>query len=254
MKRLIWVLIFLLAVCFVSCVSQGKSTDDLDKQIEQLETEIKQLEAELKEDEKMYEVYRMLYSAGSAPIEKEKETHLTILSGKVFRMRVGIKEAKRKIESLRRENNPQDVFKVTRVIDGNTIVFENGEKVRLIGVNCFPNKKGKEVDEAIKAWKETGYTERTILMIGEKGTKFVKKLCGNKEVRLEYDETKRDKYGRLLAYVYLPDGKLLNEEIILEGRGGYYDKYPFSKEMMKRFREAQKKALIKFHIRQEYEE
>ncbi len=46
-------------------------------------------------------------------------------------------------------------------------------------------------------------------------------------MRLEFDWQKRDKYGRLLAYVYLPDGTFLNAEIIKQGYGFAYTKYPF---------------------------
>ena len=38
-------------------------------------------------------------------------------------------------------------------------------------------------------------------------------------VRIELDVQARDKYGRLLAYVYLPNGKMLNEEIVKAGYG-----------------------------------
>jgi micrococcal nuclease len=41
-------------------------------------------------------------------------------------------------------------------------------------------------------------------------------------VRLEYDQTTRDRYGRLLAYLYLPDGRCVNAEIIREGSGFAY--------------------------------
>jgi micrococcal nuclease len=55
-----------------------------------------------------------------------------------------------------------------------------------------------------------------------------RKMVEGKEVRLEYDWQKRDKYGRLLAYVYLKDGTFLNAEIIKQGYGFAYTKYPFN--------------------------
>ncbi len=36
-------------------------------------------------------------------------------------------------------------------------------------------------------------------------------------MKLEFDVEKRDRYGRLLAYMYLPDGRMLNEEIVKAG-------------------------------------
>ena len=46
-------------------------------------------------------------------------------------------------------------------------------------------------------------------------------------VRLEYDGTRKDPYGRTLAYVYLEDGTHLNAKIIKQGWGRAYLKYPF---------------------------
>lgn len=47
----------------------------------------------------------------------------------------------------------------------------------------------------------------------------MKELVSGLSVRLEYDREKKDKYGRTLAYVYLPDGRCLNEEIIRRAMG-----------------------------------
>ena len=46
-------------------------------------------------------------------------------------------------------------------------------------------------------------------------------------VRLEYDWQDRDKYGRLLAYVYLMDSTFLNAEIIRQGYGHAYTRFTF---------------------------
>ena len=51
-------------------------------------------------------------------------------------------------------------------------------------------------------------------------------MVEGKEVRLEYDWQKRDKYDRLLAYVYLKDGTFLNAEIVKQGYGHAYTKFP----------------------------
>ena len=50
----------------------------------------------------------------------------------------------------------------------------------------------------------------------------------------------RDRYGRLLRYVYLPDGTLLNALIVSEGYGFAYTKYPFRR--MKEFRRLERTA------------
>lgn len=83
----------------------------------------------------------------------------------------------------------------TQVVDGDTIYLDNGEKVRFVGVNT--PERGVE-----------GY-------IASKN--FVQKLCLNKEVGLDIDDSKHsDKYGRTLAVVIV-DGKNLNEMLLKEG-------------------------------------
>jgi micrococcal nuclease len=65
-------------------------------------------------------------------------------------------------------------------------------------------------------------------------------MVEKKQVRLEYDWQKRDKYGRLLAYVYLEDGTFLNAEIIKQGYGFAYTKYPF--KYLEEFRQYEREA------------
>ena len=107
------------------------------------------------------------------------------------------------------------------VIDGDTIkVVYKGEveKVRLIGVDT--PEKGQPGYKAAKA--------------------FATRMVKGKTVRLELDLTLRDRYGRLLAYVYLPDGRMLNAEIVKQGYGHAYTRYPF--KYIDEFRQYEKEA------------
>jgi len=74
---------------------------------------------------------------------------------------------------------------VERVIDGDTLMLTNGEEVQLIGIKAPEDEKmGQWATEAVKGIIKPG-----------------------QEVRLEFDVQERDKYGRLLAYVYIqPEG------------------------------------------------
>lgn len=104
---------------------------------------------------------------------------------------------------------------VSRVIDGDTAVINISgvdERVRLIGIDTPETKReGSPVEYC-----------------GPESTKFTAALLDGKKVRLEYDAEKRDKYGRLLAYVYttgkLSDGTAIevfaNAEIIASGYAG----------------------------------
>lgn len=119
---------------------------------------------------------------------------------------------------------PQERLFVVRVIDGDTIKLSNGEKVRLIGVDT----------------PETVHPSKPVEYFGREASKFTKQLCEGKTVRLEYDWQKTDKYGRTLAYIYLTDGRLVNAEIIKEGYGFAYTKFPF--KYLEEFRQYEREA------------
>ena len=108
---------------------------------------------------------------------------------------------------------------VTKIVDADTVYCSKGygkeHKVRLIGIDAPESKKNpKTYSDA----ERTGESVESIIELGKKSTAFVKnRLPVGTEVRLELDVQQRDKYGRTLAYVYLPDGTMLNELIVREG-------------------------------------
>lgn len=87
---------------------------------------------------------------------------------------------------------------VKRVIDGDTIELENGEKVRFIGVDT------PESTTQIEAY-------------GKEAANFTKSLLEDKKVWFKYDVGKTDKYGRTLAYVYTENGTFVNALLVAEG-------------------------------------
>lgn len=98
-----------------------------------------------------------------------------------------------------------------RVIDGDTIELEGGERVRLIGVDT----------------PESVDPRRPVEYFGKEAASFTRRQAQSKTVRLEFDHETVDRYGRTLAYVYLEDGSLLNGEIIRQGYGHAYTRFPF---------------------------
>jgi len=77
----------------------------------------------------------------------------------------------------------------------------NGERVRYIGINS------PEIDHDKQKAQPFGYAART----------FNKQMVLNRKIRLEFDLERQDRYGRLLAYVFLPDGIFLNERLLQNG-------------------------------------
>ena len=112
----------------------------------------------------------------------------------------------------------------TRVVDGDTIIVEKIGKVRLIGVDT----------------PETKHPKKPVEYFGKEASAFTKRMVEGKKVRLEYDWQRKDKYRRTLAYVYLEDGTFLNAEIIKQGYGYAYTKYPF--KYLEQFRKYEKEA------------
>jgi micrococcal nuclease len=83
---------------------------------------------------------------------------------------------------------------VKRVIDGDTIELEDGTSIRLVGVNT-PEPKDSYYQEA---------------------KKFTEKLVGGKKVTFQYDAYTSDRFGRVLAYVFIGD-KNLSVELVKNG-------------------------------------
>lgn len=125
-------------------------------------------------------------------------------------------------EQANQKSLPKDLVEaqVLRVIDGDTIVVNiNGteEKVRLIGVDTPESRLNSR---AYLQEKKLGKDAEVIVELGKKAKEFSSSILQTtQKVFLEFDVQQRDKYGRLLAYVYLPDGKMLNKEIICNGYG-----------------------------------
>ncbi len=114
--------------------------------------------------------------------------------------------------------NYDDIL-VTRVVDGDTLRLENGERVRLIGIDT------PEVHESAKLYRDarrTGQDAAVIRKLGKQASNFTRGLVEGKRVRLEFDVEKRDRYERLLAYVYLKDGTFVNAEIVKQGYASPY--------------------------------
>ncbi len=107
---------------------------------------------------------------------------------------------------------------VSYVVDGDTIVVQRGvrtEKVRLIGIDT---PESKENSKAFRDAERKGSDISVIISQGKKATSFLRGIIKKGDsVSLEFDVVERDKYGRLLAYVYLGDGRLLNELIVKSG-------------------------------------
>lgn len=114
------------------------------------------------------------------------------------------------------EKSKDELCYVGRVVDGDTLKMSDGERVRLIGVDT---PELHYSDKLLRDAKDSGKSIKAIQAMGQKASDFTKSLVDGKKVRLEFDVKRRDRYGRLLAYVYLEDGTFVNAKIVEEGYG-----------------------------------
>ena len=125
---------------------------------------------------------------------------------------------------------PPDTYRVIKVVDGDTVdILMNGSttRLRLIGLDT----------------PETVDPRKPVQCFGLAASDTAKELLTGKAVRIEMDPSQGtlDKYGRTLAYIFLPDGRLFNEFMIAEGYGHEYT-YRIPYAYQSEFKAAEKKA------------
>ncbi len=137
-------------------------------------------------------------------------------------------------------------FKVTKIVDGDTLEVQKENKnesgivsiekykVRLLGINT----------------PESVDPRREVECFGKEASEYAKKNFLGETVKLETDDTqsKYDKYNRLLAYVFLEDGQMLNRKLIANGYAYEYtyDKaYKYQKDFkdIQRFSKSENRGL-----------
>jgi endonuclease YncB( thermonuclease family) len=106
----------------------------------------------------------------------------------------------RLVEQIGPERHPDDRFTVVRVIDGDTVELLGGDRLRLLGVDT-PERDEPLFDEA---------------------RQFLVELALGRSLELEFAGSRRDRYGRLLAFAYVDDSVLVNKVIIENGLGYLY--------------------------------
>lgn len=109
------------------------------------------------------------------------------------------------------EEGVEHYYRVVHVVDGDTIDVDidgQKERVRLLGIDT----------------PETVDPRRKVECFGVEASKKMKELVSGRSVKLEADSTQanRDKYNRLLRYVYLKDGTFINKVLV---RDGFADRF-----------------------------
>lgn len=126
-------------------------------------------------------------------------------------------------EDVNTEFNVEGV-KVTKVIDGDTIEIEGGQRIRYIGIDA----------------PETVHPTKTVDCYGKESSNKNKEIVEGKIVRLEKDISETDKYRRLLRYVFVDD-IFVNDYLVRQGFASA-SSYPPDIKYQDQFRQAEKEA------------
>ncbi len=102
---------------------------------------------------------------------------------------------------------------VRYVIDGDTFILANNQRVRMIGINApeISHRKYKKEGQAY----------------GNEARKHLEGLILKKDVELKSGSEEFDRFGRRLSYVYLADGTFVNLKMVKDGYAETYRKFPF---------------------------
>jgi len=111
---------------------------------------------------------------------------------------------------------------VVRVVDGDTLLLDGNIAVRLIGVDAADSK-------------------HPLHPSGPQAAEFSRRRVEGREVTLQLDRERRDRHGRILAYVYA-DGSMLNEELIRAGFSRADTSFNLDRSTATRFRRAEDEA------------
>ena len=130
----------------------------------------------------------------------------------------------RLVEDIGQEREPGERFVVIRVIDGDTVELKGGDRLRLLGIDT-PEKGERLYDEA---------------------TELLGRLAMGKMARIEYGANRRDRYGRLLGFLYIDDTLFANRNILDSGLGNLFlfGDQDLEREQFKELLSAQKLAIL----------
>ena len=123
------------------------------------------------------------------------------------------------------KSDSKSLFRVTRVIDGDTIVVEELGTIRLLGIDT----------------PETKDSRRSVQCFGQEAANKAQELLVKQKVYLEFDPNNTiDKYDRILAYVYREDGYDYNLAMLQDGYAFSYKQFPHPR--LEEFNQVEKQA------------
>lgn len=104
---------------------------------------------------------------------------------------------------LTHQVNADEWLRVRHINDGDTVILTDGRHLRYLGINT------PEIDYKRHRAQPYAYAAR----------RYNRKMVDDKNIRLEFGKKKTDRYGRVLAYVFLEDATFVNRRLLNKGYG-----------------------------------
>lgn len=130
---------------------------------------------------------------------------------------------------LASDGKPRTNAVVRHVIDGDTFVLDDERHVRMLGIDA----------------PEAGFGDKSPEPFSAEATKWLRDRIEGREVSLRIDFPKTDRYGRTLAWVFEPDGTLVNQQMLLAGRVKLLADFGLPADLEPTLREAESEARIR---------
>jgi micrococcal nuclease len=130
---------------------------------------------------------------------------------------------------LASDGKPRTKAVVRHVIDGDTFVLDDDQHVRMLGIDA----------------PEAGFGEKSPEPFSAEATEWLRDRIEGREVALRIDYPKTDRYGRTLAWVFEPDGTLVNQQMLLAGRVKLLADFGLPADLEPTLRQAESEARIR---------
>ncbi len=127
------------------------------------------------------------------------------------------------LAACRQAEGREVIGKVLWIYDGDTLKISGVGKVRLIGIDT-PEREPSERD---RFYARFDISPKKLRTVAEEALHFNIDTVKGKTVRLTFGPEERDRHGRTLAYVTLPDGRLLNRLLLEQGLAVVYRRFDF---------------------------
>lgn len=118
---------------------------------------------------------------------------------------------------------------VRYVIDGDTLDLSDGRRVRLLGIDA----------------PEMGFDGKTAEPFSQEATDWLRERVEGRLVQLRIDSPKLDRYQRTLAWIFDDKGRLVNRDILLDGRARLLDSFGLPQDLEPDLREAESEARVR---------